>query len=120
MRPATNRERTLLLLCFAVIFIVVNVVVGRTVMGGFGVSRTKLQAAESERQQQLVWLKQRDAWMPRYIWLDQKMPTMESSSKAGAQLLEQMQDQAHELNLRLRRQNLLEAQTTQFYHEVSV
>ena len=110
----------LLFLCLGVVFVMANVVVGRTVMRGFGESRTILSAAEAERQQQLVWLKQRDAWLPRYIWLDETMPGMTSSSKAGAQLLSEMQDAAHERELRLPRQNMLEAQTTEFYHEVSV
>ena len=120
MRPPTEREKLLLLFCLGALFIMANLVIGRTVLRGFGDSRAKLQAFETERREQLIWLKQKDAWLPRYVWLDESMPGMTSSSKAGAQLLEEMQDQAHERELRLPRQNLLEARTTDYFHEVSV
>lgn len=110
----------LLWLCFGVLFAMANVIVGKTVLKGFVDARSKLSGFEAEQKAQYQWLQEREIYVPRYQWLDEQMPGMESSSKAGAQLLAEMQDQTHERKLRLERQNMLEAQTTVFYHEVSV
>ncbi|MFT5468384.1 MAG: hypothetical protein ACI8UO_003493 [Verrucomicrobiales bacterium] len=120
MRPPTDRERLLLIVCVIVLFTMANLVVGNFVLGVRSASKEKFEVAQAENEEQQKWLTRGAEWVDRNQWLDENLPAMASSSRAGAQLIGELQEEAYERELRLPRTSILESRTTAFYQEVSV
>ncbi len=119
MRSLNPREVKLLLLCFATLFTMGNLIGIRFVTRSLSESNRTLQALRLEEAEQRSWLAEDDP-APLQAWLDAEMPQLQSAGKAQGALLERLQNEAFERKLEIERQNLLEPQTTRFYREVSV
>lgn len=120
MRPPTDREKGLLIVCVFVLFAMANLVIGKRLYDSHQQNLEKLKVAEAEAAEQQKWLRAGDAWIQTNLWLDRNLPKLTSSSRAGSQLITELQDEAHERELRLERKNILPGKKTAFYEEVSV
>lgn len=119
-RTLTNRERNLLLLCFGVLLLMGTLLIANTLLQ----KRTKLAARiadlENQKKENAVWLSDSAFWEKRRVWLDANMPTTDSLGRAQGQLLEQLQNEALDLGIKVLQQTLLDPTPTADYQEIAV
>lgn len=119
MRRLTDRERWLLGICLATLFVMVNMVVMQRVIVGLRSSNKQIRLLTNEQTQQEIWLREGD-FEDLERWIDENMPLLESAGKNQGELLQKVQNEVFERKLRLERQSLLEPEMTAYYKEVSI
>jgi len=115
-----TREKRLLLLCFSVLGFMATVILVSSFMQRRTAALTQIERLETEIRENQTWLSDRDYWQTHAVWLAENMPSTESLGRAQGQLLEELQNSALDLQIRVERQTLLEPVNTTNYREVSV
>jgi len=116
----TTREKRLLALCFSVLALMATMILLNSFLQQRSSALATLARLESEANQNQTWLSDREYWEKHSGWLEANMPTTDSLGRAQGQLLEEIQNAALDLELRVERQTLLEPVSQPSYREVSV
>jgi hypothetical protein len=116
----TTREKRLLALCFSVLALMATMILLNGFLQRRSAALATLARLESEANQNQTWLSDREYWEKHSHWLEANMPTTDSLGRAQGQLLEEIQNAALDLELRVERQTLLEPVSQASYREVSV
>ena len=122
MRGLTAREKLLLGLCFAVIFLIVIGFAARAVVKNLRGSGDRIEVLKNELADQEMWLEEAAKADARERWLNDSMPTLSGTTlgKEQGDLLQRMQDEIFDRKLDIVQQSLQDIETTGFYSEVSV
>ena len=122
MRELTAREKWLLGVCVAVIFLIVNGFAARSIVKNLRGSGDRLAALKSELADSEMWLGEAEKSEARERWLSETMPRLAGSTlgKEQGDLLQAMQDQLFERKLKIEQQSLQDIEYDNFYTEVAV
>jgi hypothetical protein len=88
-----RRERVLLTIIAAAVFLIVNLWLWSSLLGGARRARADLISREAVRTQQNIFLKEQKMWARRDEWLKKNQPTLKSPVEASA-LLDQLKQAA--------------------------
>jgi len=116
----STREKRLLALCFSVLALMATMILANTFFQRRATALATIARLESELAQNQTWLSDRAYWEKHAAWLAQNMPSTDSLGRSQGQLLEDIQNAALDLQLRVERQTLLEPVSQPSYREVSV
>jgi hypothetical protein len=120
MTKLTSREKNLLGLCFGVLLIMASMILLDAFLKRRAAVLQTLAGLERELQENKSWLADEAYWKKHGVWVEANLPRTESLGRAQGQLLEEVQNDALDLQLRVERQTLLEPVTAAHYREVSV
>lgn len=122
MRSLNSREKLLLGACFAVIFLVANGFVARSVFSTLNGGKSKIGTLENELADQEMWLEDAPKMEARERWLDSTMPALGDSTlgKLQGDLLQSLQDDVFDRKLKIEQQSLQDIVKEAFYTEVAV
>jgi hypothetical protein len=96
-----QRERVLASLVGGAIFLLVNLFAWSWILGAIGRSHTDLAERKAMRQEQAVFLKERDLWTKREQWLQQHQPAFKGAGEASTLLEQQLRPIAAKYNILL-------------------
>lgn len=85
------RERKLVLIVAGALFLLVNLVIWNSLFGILGNARAELAARKATRDEQSLYIKDKDLWARRDQWLKQHQPTLKSAVEAST-LLDQVKE----------------------------
>jgi hypothetical protein len=85
----TQRERRLAWIVAGAIFLLINLLVWSKLFGGLHRASADLKLRQSIRNEQALYIKDRDLWIRRDQWLKQHQPTLKSAVEAST-LLDQI------------------------------
>lgn len=120
MSKLTNREKKLLAACFGVLLIMANMILLDAFLKRRSAVLQTLAGLEREVQENKSWLGDEGYWKKHGAWLAKNLPSTESLGRAQGQMLEEVQNEALDRQLRVERQTLLEPVTAAHHREVSV
>ena len=122
MRPLNSREKWLLGSCVAVIFLVANGFVAKSVLSTLSGGKSKISALENELADQEMWLEDAAKTEARERWIDNSMPVLGDSTlgKLQGDLLQSLQDDVFDRKLKIEQQSLQDVVKEPFYTEVAV
>ncbi len=116
----SSREKRLLLLCFGVLGLMATMILLGTFQQRRNALLTTVARLETELKENQTWLSDREYWNKHTEWLNATMPVTESLGRAQGQLLEEVQNAALDMQVKIERQTLLEPVSQANYREVSV
>lgn len=119
-RTLNNREKNLLLVCFAVLVLMGGLILVNMFLQKRSTLTAKITALQNQKKENEVWLGDRAFWDKRKAWLGEHMPTTDSLGKTQGQFLEELQNAALDRGIKVLQQTLPDAVTTADYREVSV
>jgi len=125
MKGLTTREKRLLGLCLASVFLVANLFAGRAVMRSLGGGKGKISELKNELAENEMWLEESDLWDRRQVWLEKNLPDSLvrqriSAGNAQGELMQSLQNELLERKLKIEHQSLLEPVNAAFHDEVAV
>jgi hypothetical protein len=85
-----RRERTLLSIVLAVVFVLLNFFIWSWLLGAVSRARADLAARKATRKEQAIFMKERPLWAKRNEWLEQHQPALKNSGEAQTGLLDQL------------------------------
>ena len=88
------RERMLTLLVGATVFVVINLILLSMLIGSFGENRRLYAQQSQELKIQSLFAGELPMWKQRMDWLKARQPALTNRSRAGTELLEQVQGAA--------------------------
>ncbi len=94
------RERILSLVVAGALFLLINLYLWSSLLGQLDKTRARLTERKAMRQQQTVFLKERDMWEQRDAWLKKHQPALKSPEEASV-LLDQVKQIASKHNVLL-------------------
>jgi len=89
----TERERRLAWMVAGALFLLLNLLVWSKLFSLLGNARAELALQKDTREEQNVYIKERDLWARRDQWLKQHQPTLKSAVEAST-LLDQVKEVA--------------------------
>lgn len=95
----TPREKNLLMLCIGVLFFMAFAIATNSFLGRRKIALEKITTLQRQKKENDSWIKDRDFWQKRRLWLTNTMPSTESLGRAQGQLLEDIQNAALELGI---------------------
>ncbi|MBK8093628.1 MAG: hypothetical protein IPK32_17035 [Verrucomicrobiaceae bacterium] len=116
----TQREKKLLLACVGSLVLVGGMLGANEFLNRRRAVLEKITALESELEEHRSWFTDRDFWEKRSEWLQKNMPTTESLGQASAVLLEDVENDALDLEFQVLKKRLVEAVSNENYSEVAV
>lgn len=116
----TPREKKLLLACIGSLVLVGGMLAANEFLNRRREALQRISSLQSELDELRVWFDDRDFWNKRGKWLREEMPSTESLGQAQAQLLEDVQNDALDLTLKVEQQRLLEPANNENYREAAV
>ncbi len=125
MRGLTTREKRLLGLCLASVFLVANLFAGRAIMRSLGGGMARITELKNELAENEMWLEERELWDRRQEWLEKNLPDSLvrqriSAGNAQGELMQSLQNELLERKLKIERQSLLEPVNATYHDEVAV
>jgi hypothetical protein len=85
-----RRERTLLSISVAAVFVLLNLFIWSWLLGAVSRSRADWAARKASRKEQAIFMKERPLWTKRSEWLEQHQPALKNSGEAQTGLLDQL------------------------------
>lgn len=116
----TAREKKLLLACVGSLVLVGGMLAANEFLNRRRTAQERITTLQSELDELQVLFDDREFWNKRGEWLRETMPTTESLGQAQAKLLEDVQNDALDLELKVEQQRLLEPASNENYREVAV
>jgi hypothetical protein len=116
----TPREKKLLAGCVASLLIVAGMLGTNEFLTRRRAVQEKITALTTELDEHKSWFSDREFWDKRAQWLNANMPVTESLGQASAMLLEDIENDALDLELQVVKKRLLEPANTENYNEVAV
>ena len=93
-----RREQIMTLAITGVLFVLINLFLWRVLLGGISRSRSELAARKATRNEQVVYMRERELWKKRDEWLQKTQPAMKGAEEAST-LLEQLKQVASKYNI---------------------
>jgi type II secretory pathway component PulM len=93
-----QRERMMTLAIAAVLVLLINMFVWKSVFGTINSSRRELASRKATRSEQTVYMKERELWAKRDQWLQKTQPTLKGAEEAST-LLDQLKQIAGKYNV---------------------
>jgi hypothetical protein len=90
MSRMNQRERMLASIVGGVVFLFINLFVWSWIFGAIGHAQADLADRKAQRQQQTVFMKERDLWTKREQWLQQHQPAFKGAGEASTLLEQQL------------------------------
>jgi Tfp pilus assembly protein PilO len=112
-----QRERMMTLVISGVLFVLINLFVWRTLLGGISNSRRELASRKSTRAEEVVYMRERDLWKKREEWLEKTQPELKSAEEAPA-LLDQVKQVAGKYNILIENPAIGSGETTPTHQTV--
>jgi len=78
-----QRERTLALIVFGAILLLLNIIIWNKLFGILGRARAEVATRKATRAEQTVYIKERDLWLRRDQWLKQHQPALKGPMEAS-------------------------------------
>ncbi len=119
-RTLTSREKNLLLLCLGVLAVMAAVLSASTFLQKRSLALKRVEELELQEAENQALLGDRAFWDKRRAWLDQSLPATDSLGRAQGQMLEQLQNEALDKQIKVLQQTLPEQTETDHYRETSV
>lgn len=119
-RSLTTREKRLLGLCLGVLVIMATVLLANTFIQKRSVLVRQIAELENQKKENEMLLGDREFWEKRKQWIEQTMPTTDSLGKSQGQLLEALQNQALDREIKVLQQTLLDPVVTSDYREIAI
>jgi Tfp pilus assembly protein PilO len=116
----TPREKKLLLGCIGSLVLVGGMLGANEFLNRRREALERITTLENELVELKMLFEDREFWNKRAKWLRETMPATESLGQAQAKLLEDVQNDALDLTLKLEQQRLLEPVSNENYREVAV
>ena len=116
----STREKRLLALCFFALAFMTTIILANSFLQRRTSSLATIARLQTELTQNETWLSDRDYWEKHAEWLDKNMPTTDSLGRSQGQMLEEIQNSALDLQLRIERQTPNDAISQPSYREISV
>ena len=116
----TTREKRLLGLCVGVLVLMASMILVNAFLQKRKAVLTLTAQLETQLRDNQTWLSDKEYWEKHAAWLEQNLPSTESLGRAQGQMLEELQNAALDLQIRVERQTLLEPSTQPAYREVAV
>ena len=95
-----RREQVLSMIVAGALFLLLNLLIWSSLLGAAGRARADVAVRKTTRDQQSVFLKERNMWGKRDEWLKKNQPTLKSAGEASA-LLDQVKQIAGKHNILL-------------------
>ncbi|MFN7564676.1 MAG: GspMb/PilO family protein [Prosthecobacter sp.] len=116
----TPREKKLLLACIGSLVLVGGMLGANDFLNRRREALARIASLETELAELKMLFEDREFWNKRAKWLRETMPATESLGQAQAKLLEDVQNDALDLTLKVEQQRLLEPVSNENYREVAV
>lgn len=81
-----RREQIMTLAIAAILFFLVNLFLWRSLLGSIGNSRRELATRTATRNEQIVYLREKELWKKRDEWLQKTQPTMKGAEETSTLL----------------------------------
>ncbi|PYJ07598.1 MAG: hypothetical protein DMF06_15215 [Verrucomicrobia bacterium] len=94
----TLRERRLALIVGGGLFLLINLLIWAKLFSTLGNARAELALRKTAREEQRVYMNQRDLWAARDQWLKDHQPVLKSAGEAST-LLDQVKEVGGKLNV---------------------
>lgn len=94
----TERERRLALIVAGALFLLINLLIWSKLFSILGNARAELALQKSTREEQSIYIKEKDVWARRDQWLKQHQPTLKGAEEAST-LLDQVKEIAGKHNV---------------------
>ena len=94
------RERRLAWIVAGALFLLINLLIWSKLFGALGNARAELALQKATRDEQAIYIKEKDLWARRDQWLKQHQPTLKSAVEAST-LLDQVKEIAGKHNVLL-------------------
>lgn len=122
MRTLKAREKWLLAACAAVIFLVANGFLARSVLKSLRGGNAEIRTLRNELADREMWLEEAPKVEARQRWLEETMPALGEATlgKLQGDLLQSLQDDIFDRKLEIERQSLQDIVYEPFYTEVAV
>lgn len=111
LQKMNRRERMLAMGVGAVLFLLVNLFIWSSLLGGLKSARARLAAHQSERKEQTVFLQERKLWETRNDWLQKHQPTLKGPMEAST-LLDELKQAASKHNVLIENPSIGSGETT--------
>jgi type II secretory pathway component PulM len=113
----SQRERMMTLAISAILFLLINIVVWRMLLGSISNSNRELNVKRSTRAEQTVYLKEKDLWAKREQWLEKTQPAMKGAEEAST-LLDQLKQVAGKYDVLIENPAIGSGETTPTHQTV--
>lgn len=120
MSSLSQREKFLLLICFLVVFTMVNAFAVHYILKNWKDRGPEIAALESKLADLELWLDDLDSAQAREVWLARNIPQEVSMTKAQGDLLQFLQDDLFQRKIQIEKQSLLEPDLNDDYQSVAV
>lgn len=101
MRELTPREKRLAVILTGAIFLLLNLFVVTYLIGRQAALEKRRTSLRNEQSKAAGWLAQREMWLQREKWMNEKQPKLQTVGQANSALLESLQTSArgHDINI---------------------
>jgi hypothetical protein len=113
-----RRERMLASIVAGVVFLFINLFVWSWIFGAIGRAQTELADRKSQRQQQAMFMKERDLWTKREQWLQQHQPVSKGAGEPSTLLEQQLRPIAAKYNVLLENPQIGSGESTPDHQSV--
>jgi len=120
MRLLTASEKKLSLLFVGSIFLVLNFFLFEALVKHRKLVEKSIVQLKAEKSEASAWMADKEWWMKRRAWLQEKQPKPEAGGQESARLLEFLQQSARQQNITISQQKLNDPLLAAYYREVSV
>ena len=113
-----HRERVLSSIVGGVVFLLINVFLWSWLLGAISRGQADLADRKSQRQQQSVFLRERDLWTKREQWLQQDQPLFKGAGEASTLLEQQLRPVADKNNVLIENPQIGSGESTPTHQSV--
>ena len=119
-KPLSTREKRLLWLCMGVLVLMATAIGANFILQKRSALVTRIAELEAQKRENESWLRDKAFWEKRRLWLADNMPVTDSMGRAQGQLLEEMQNEALDREVKILQQTPLESVSNEDFREVAV
>jgi len=112
-----RREQIMTLAITGFLFVLINLFVWKLLLGNISNSRRDLAVRKATREQQNVYMRERELWAKREQWLEKTQPTMKGAEEAST-LLDQVKQIASKYNILIENPAIGSGETTATHQSV--
>ena len=120
MRQLTKLEKNLGIALVTTLFLLVNLFGLSALSRKKSALRLELVGLNGEKEESGIWLADREIWLPRRKWLDEKQPPGTDASVAQPAFFQELQKSARNHNLNIDEQGFGEVSSTAHYQSIAV
>lgn len=120
MQGLSTREKLLLLICFIVVFGVANLFAIRYAKKNWKGQDAQIAELTNQLKDLELWLEDKEDADRREQWLTENIPHEASMAKAQGDLVQSLQDDLFERNIKIEKQILMEPEENDSFREVAV